>query len=170
MAAAILTQDRLRELLHYNPDTGVFTWLVSRQGSGAKPGKRAGVVGRNGYVYIGVDRGRYLAHRLAFLFMDGAIPPELVDHKDGDKQNNRWANLRHANKRLNAQNIRVAAPRSKTGLLGASFSTRNKTNPWLAQIKKPDGATKNLGYYATPEEAHAAYLAAKRVLHLGCTI
>lgn len=170
MASDILTQQRLQELLNYDADTGVFTWRVSRQGPGAKPGKPAGTVGKNGYVYIGVDRRRRLAHRLAALYMDGSFPPNLVDHIDGVKTNNRWSNLRKADKSINAQNMRRPHARNSSGLLGVSRTSVNKTNPWVAQIKPAGGDTINLGYFKTPEDAHAAYLQAKREMHRGGTL
>lgn len=163
------TQARLRELLNYDPDAGRFTWKIGRQGTGASIGKIAGGKGKNGYVYIGVDQRRMLAHRLAFLFMTGEIP-ELVDHIDGDKTNNRWANLRAATKSTNGQNMRRHHAGNISGFLGVSWSNANKSKPWVAQIKPPDGGTRNLGYYETPEEAHQAYLRAKREIHDGCTI
>lgn len=170
MAESNLTAARLRELLNYDPSTGLFTWRVSRQGSGAKPGKLAGAKGKNGYVYIGVDQRRMLAHRLAVLYVTGSLPAGLVDHIDGVKVNNRWANLRSADKSINGQNMRKPHSGNSSGLLGVSRSKVNDANPWLAQIKPPGCGTKNLGYFSTPEEAHEAYLAAKRLLHDGNTL
>lgn len=169
MAVADLTVPVLRFLLHYDPESGVFTWRISRQGSGAKPGKIAGAIGKNGYIYIGVERARWLAHRLAFFYMTGSVP-SLVDHVDGVKTNNRWSNLRAATRQMNAQNTRRPHRANSSGFLGVSWSSVNKANPWLAQIKPSGKSTKNLGFFATPEEAHAAYLEAKRRLHEGCTI
>lgn len=170
MARPYPTAERLGELLSYDPLTGLFTWLVQRKGPGAAPGKVAGGQGKNGYTYIGIDGTRCLAHRLAFIAMLGAEPPTLVDHLNGNRMDNRWANLRAADSVVNAQNTRRPHVRNTSGFLGVSWSTRNITNPWLAQIKPPGSGTKNLGYYATPEEAHAAYLDAKRKLHAGNTL
>ncbi len=90
----------------------------------------------------------------------------MVDHKDGNPLNNRWANLRLADESLNGQNQRRAHRDSKTGLLGV-FPKRDK---FAAQITTPDGRRHTLGSFKTAEAAHAAYIEAKRKLHEGCTI
>ncbi len=168
MAKQIITAERLRELLHYNPDTGIFTWKANRQGGGATPGKKAGYVTTTGYVQIGVDRVGYLAHRLAWLYMTGAFPALHIDHINGSRTDNRWLNIRNVNFVTNAQNIRKAMNSNKSsGMLGVSLYKR--TGRWQAQISV-GGTPKPLGYFNTPEEAYSAYLAAKRVHHLGCTI
>lgn len=165
MAAANLTASRLREVLHYDQATGFFTWLVQKKGPGAAPGKRAGTVNKAGYIVIGVDGASAYGHRLAVLYVTGEWPIKLVDHRDGIKSNNAWLNLRQTDKSGNAQNLHKPHAGNTSGLLGVSWSKRNKTNPWLAQIKAPDGDTINLGYYPTPELGHEAYLAAKQEMH-----
>src|SRR5579863_2482235 len=92
----MLTQERLKELLHYDPDTGLFTRLVTVAAFGAQKGKIAGNVDKKfGYCLIRIDGRGYLAHRLAFLYMTDSIPEE-VDHRDLNRSNNKWINLRAA--------------------------------------------------------------------------
>ena len=158
-----LTAERLRELLHYDPETGVFTRLV-RSGP-AKVGDAAGTATTSGYIQIRVDGGQYLAHRLAFLCMTGEWPSQFVDHVNGVRDDNRWSNLRPATPSENLQNVRRARADSQTGLLGVSRDRQR----FRAQIKV-DGQHIYIGTFDTPEQAHAAYLAAKRKLHAGCTI
>jgi len=118
-----------------------------------------------GYREILVDRIHYRAHRLAWLYMTGEWPTNGVDHIDGDKLNNRFANLRDIPQAANSQNIKKATARSITGFLGVSphetrFRARLRVNRKLI----------NLGSYATAEEAYAVYLEAKRRLHPGNTL
>ena len=92
MAEASLTAARLRELLHYNPDDGLFRWRVA--GPKRVVGAPAGSRQRIGYIVIRVDGRLHYAHRLAWLHTTGAWPAASIDHIDGDKGNNRWVNLR----------------------------------------------------------------------------
>ncbi len=164
MATAILTQDRLRELLHYDPDTGVFTNRVKRSRK-TIAGAVAGCLSR-GRVVIRLDGRLHLAHRLAWLYVHGRWPSMDVDHIDGNAQNNRLHNLRDVPHQVNIQNQRRARADNTVGLLGVS----KRGGKFLAQIADKDGGRPRIGAFATPEEAHAAYLEAKRRLHEGCTI
>lgn len=153
---------RLRELLNYNPDTGVFTWRtkVSRKVVvGAVAGNRVPA----GYVHIQVNGVRYYAHRLAWCFVYGSWPTSVVDHINGIKDDNRIANLRDVSQRANTQN--TSRPRKDNPYLGVS----KKRNKWLAQISDR-GKHVRIGLFDTPEAAHEAYVEAKRKLHAGCTI
>lgn len=158
-----LTQRRLQELLHYDPDIGVFTWRVNASSTG-RAGTTAGCrKSSNGYIVIRVDGKLYLAHRLAFLYMEGRFPPSLIDHRDTVKSNNRWTNLRCATQSENQQNrIYAQANNRRSGLLGVYWSEQR--GAWGAKVvieKKQHHA----GFHATPELAHQAYLALKRKLH-----
>jgi hypothetical protein len=151
----MLTAERLRELLSYDPATGIFRWLASRRGHAGKAaaGSVAGTAAHHGYVAIGIDGRQYYAHRLAWLWMTGEWPAEAVDHIDGCTSNNAWANLRAAAHNENMRNRRKQKNNS-TGFKGV-IKVGDK---FRAQIK--DGRKHvHLGIFATAEEASAVYLA-----------
>ncbi len=165
MAKTDLTAQRLREVLHYDPETGVFTrrQKTSIRGEfGDKVGWHTG----NGYLMVTIDYGRHYLHRLAFLYQTNKFPRKHVDHIDGDGRNNRWSNLRDVSVSVNMQNIRAASKNSSTGLLGIE---KARGGGWVARIMV-DRKRFHIGTYTTQEEAHDAYIAAKRRLHEGCTI
>jgi hypothetical protein len=164
MATQTLTQARLKELLDYNQETGVFTWLV-RTSRRINVGDISGCPDANGYLLIGIDRHLYKAHRLAFLWVEGVWPQSHVDHRNGIPQDNRFCNLRKATNSENMQNERHARKNNKCGLLGVSPNNQG----FLAQIVIP-GKTLYLGTFKTPELAHAAYLKAKHEHHPFATI
>jgi hypothetical protein len=166
----MITQERLKELLHYDSDTGFFTWKPRERIGKNKPWtrllaeKQAGVIHkRQGYVFIRIDNKLYLAHRLAVLYMTGKFPDNMTDHIDGIRSNNKWNNLREACNSENMQNLKKARIDNKsTGLLGAHFNKRqNKFSSSIQTNKKQ----KHLGYFSSAIEAHEAYLKAKRELH-----
>lgn len=160
----MLTPDRLRELLVYTPETGVFTNRTPRKK--IRVGDVAGAIDKsNGYAKITIDRSHYYAHRLAFLYMTGAWPVNHVDHINGERADNRWANLRDVSRTVNQQNMRRASKTSRSGLLGA-FKKRDR---WESRIRV-QGTVRHLGVFGSPEEAHAAYITAKRQAHPGCSI
>lgn len=155
----MLTQSRLKELLHYCPVTGVFTWIVARQR--ARCGDAAGRINHDGYRQIGIDGKRYSTHRLAWLYMTGEWPERQIDHRNGVRDDNRWSNLREATNAENGQNRGVRS-NSTSGFMGVTWS--KKLGMWQAQIGIA-GRVKYLGYFTTQEDAHAAYLAAKAKHH-----
>lgn len=159
----MLTQERLKELLRYDPDTGLFHWIKSRRGvRGWRP--FAGSVMQNGYVQITIDYQVFLAHRLAFLYMDGALPSDEVDHINGNPTDNRFSNLRRADRSLNMQNRRAG-----WGKLGLAMGVSKSRKKFRATIVA-SGVQHHLGMFSTAEEARNAYIEAKRQLHEGCTI
>lgn len=153
-----MTQDQLKQILNYNPITGVFAWLV-RVGN-ARAGTVAGT-NASGYIQIRYAGKGYLAHRLAVLYMLGYMPEHEVDHKDNCKSNNCWNNLRLATSGQNHQNSKRTKS-NKTGAVGVSFD--KKTNKFYASIKK-GYKSYNLGYHDTLELAALAYAEAKAKLH-----
>lgn len=159
-----LTADRLREVLSYDKESGQFTRLVCGDDSLVGP---TGEVNHHGYERIAVDGNTYQAHRLAWLHVTGTWPALYIDHIDGNRSNNRWANLREASREVNNQNQRRAHKDNKTGFLGVYF---HKASGLFASRICVDRKSIMVGYFHTPEEAHAAYLKAKRELHEGCTI
>lgn len=161
-----LTAERLREVLAYDPQTGAFVWLQkATKFSNVKVGDAAGSRDGGGYLRIRVGGRKYKAHRLAWLHFYGAWPAENIDHIDGNGENNAIANLRDVTQSLNAQNIRGARADGSTGLLGVSACGSG----FRAKIQVGNQG-RWLGTFDTPEEAHAAYITAKRQLHAGCTI
>ena len=156
-----LSQARLKELLHYDPETGVFVWLVWRP-NGVKVGDKAGIIHKDtGYLRIKIDSRYYVASRLAWLYMTGNFPAFRLDHEDMDKSNTRWRNLRPASPSQNGANR--TAPRNNTsGYKGVHYAPwRTSYKKWAAHIRV-DGILKTLGHFAKPEEAHAAYVNAAR--------
>jgi hypothetical protein len=159
----VLTQERLKKLLSYDQVSGEFRWNVGRGNRSA--GSVAGSANAHGYIQIQIDGVNQFAHRLAFLYMTGEFPAGHVDHIDGNVANNSSVNLRTVSCATNIQNQRRAPSSSTTGLLGVSRSGGR----WRAYIVA-GGKQRHLGCYGTPDEAHSAYLAAKRRMHAGCTI
>jgi hypothetical protein len=155
----MLTAERLRELLTYDPETGIFTWRCDRGGK-ARKGTRAGSVSDDGYARIGVDGKSYLAHRLAWLYTHGSWPAAEIDHRLGAKADNRIHELREATHAQNLQNQRRARSDSRSGLLGVS----RRGNRWRATIKH-QGRYRHLGSFDAKEAAHEFYLLAKEMVH-----
>jgi hypothetical protein len=152
MTAAILTQDELKQQLHYDPETGIFTRLVSN-GKTTKIGEVAGTLSKNGYVYIYTLFQRYRAHRLAWLYMTGKMPELHLDHINGIRSDNRFCNLREASNEQNCKNRKITV-NNKSGFKGVSWSKH--ANRWVAYATV-NGKKKNLGYFATAELASGAF-------------
>ena len=146
-----MTQDELKLLLRYEPDTGLFFWR-SNKGT-AKAGDVAGTKATNGYINICIKRKLYKAHRLAWLYIHGCNTEQCIDNIKGAKDDNRLANLRQATHRENSQNH---------VLLGACF-VKGK-NKWRASIRF-DNKRVHLGYFESMNEARQAYLQAKKEHH-----
>lgn len=165
-----LTVQRVREALIYCPETGVFKRKL-RTAQRHQAGDRADfpISGGNakGYSRVSLDGKRYLAHRVAWLYVHGQWPSQFIDHINGEKSDNRLINLRDVNRIINSQNIRRARKDNSHGNLGISWHKQNKK--WCARIGL-QGKTKRVGSFSTVEQASEAYLNAKRKLHKGCTI
>lgn len=153
-----LTHARLLEVLHYDPATGVFTWRepVSRK---TRVGGVAGGLTAD-KTTITLFKKKYAAHRLAWFYFYQKWPDTQIDHIDADPHNNQINNLRLANKSTNGMN-RGPQRNNTTGFKGVC---RHGRGGFTAQITK-DGKSKYLGYFKTPEEAHAAYAAASELYH-----
>lgn len=158
--------ERIRDRIEYSPDSGELTWRppVGKQFSG----KHAGYAASYGYRKVKVLGRVYFVHRLAFLLMNGALPSKEIDHINGNRADNRWSNLRESTHAENMQNLKKAKrSNNSSGLLGVAW--RERGAKWSSQIRV-DGRIRHIGYFKTAEEAHQAYLAAKREHHPGCTI
>lgn len=145
-----LKHSYLLSVLDYSPDTGLFTWKISPSFS-IKVGDVAGSKGKN-YVVISINKETHAAHRLAFFYMTKRWPVEFIDHIDRNKHNNRWSNLREANRAENSVNRKVPS-NSSSGVTGVTFYKAN--GRWRAHIKVKDKKM-SLGYFKTLEEAAAA--------------
>lgn len=155
-----------RRLYAYEPLTGNFVRIV-RAGQKGHVGEIAGGICPQGYVRLRIFGKRFAAHRVAWAWMNGdAEPPAMIDHINGDRADNRAANLRVVDNSTNLENMRKARADNSLGVLGVrqrpngKFEARICVKGWPVQI----------GTYATLDEAAAAYLGAKRALHAGCTL
>jgi hypothetical protein len=152
-----LSQARLKELLSYDPETGLFKRRESR--GGQNEGDVAGAVHDDRYVIVGVDGQRYLAHRLAFLYVKGYMPP-YVDHEDGDGFNNKWCNLREATYSQNGANAKLNK-NNTSGHRGVKWEPSR--NRWRARIKHQNKLIE-LGRFKDLESAVTARLEAENRL------
>lgn len=101
-----ITHARVKEVLHYDPETGLFTWLKATAHK-ITPGQKAGSLGGPGYIYIALDTISRPAHRWAWFYMTGTWPDHQIDHANCDKLDNRWANLREATHAENQRNKNI---------------------------------------------------------------
>ena len=147
------------DLLEYNPNDGLLRWKVG--GNGRSIGSVAGWAHNKGYVAVEVAGMRLLAHRVAWLLATGSMPEKQIDHINGDKSDNRLANLRDVTSSENAQNKRKARSDNGVGLMGV----RAMRKTWQARIMTNGKAT-CIGTFKTKEEAHSAYISAKREQHI----
>lgn len=159
-----LTQEELKAIIHYCPETGGFTWAKTR--GPAIAGRIAGAKAKNGYILIGVFRTKFRAHRLAWFYVHGEWPKNYIDHKNGIRDDNRITNLREVNFSENCQNVRKAYKNNTTKALGVSHDGYGK---YRARIQNNYKSTR-LGLFSTKEEAHAAYVEAKRKMHSASTL
>lgn len=155
----------LRTVLTYNPWTGELRWLVDA-GARALAGQEAGHIAKTGYLTVRLAGRLYQAHRVIWLWMTGAWPRGQIDHRDRNRLNNAWSNLRDATPRMNVENIIAARADSSTGLRGVFVDKRTSPTRYGARIRA-HGKAFHLGSYPSREEAYAAYIAAKHVLHGG---
>jgi hypothetical protein len=154
----MLTQARLKELLHYDPTTGIWTRVRCNERRDLV-GKQAGSIDGSGYLHIRVDGARYKAHRLAFLYMTGAWPANEVDHRNMSRTDCKWSNLRPATRRLNQANVRVRSD-NVTGIKGV---TRFKGR-YQARINLANGSREFIGSFKSADDAGRAYQARARAV------
>ena len=131
LSDSTLTQEKIKEVLHYDLDTGVFVWL-KRTSVRIMIGDTAGCVSKNGYYQIKALNIVSYAHRLAFLYMTGEWPKDQVDHINHIKTDNRWCNLRASTDKENRKNM----PRQKnntSGVNGVGWDSSRKK--WISCIK-----------------------------------
>lgn len=158
-----ISAERLKEVLDYNPETGVFRWKIYANKNVAHIGSEAGFIQTHKTGQrrkIGVDKKKYMAHRLAWLWMTGEWPPFEIDHEDTDGLNNQWVNLRCATPMQNMSNQGVRV-NNTSGFKGVS---RFRDKYWVAEIRAR-GKRHRLGYFKTAEEARVAYCEATNRLN-----
>lgn len=146
----MITQARLKEILRYDPSTGVFTWRVSK--GRAKAGSVAGTFDAGGYRLIMVDGKRYKAHRLAFIYIEGNLPPDKVDHISQNPADNRWRNLRPATQSENMRNA-TRYTNNTSGFTGVYW--HKQRGKWHVTAKI-DGKSNYLGLFDCLLDAVAA--------------
>ena len=151
----MITQARLKELLHYDPLTGIFTNKV-RRGTKGRVGGNPGTMNNSGYLAATIDGWPYLIHRLAYLYMEGSFPADQIDHIDRNKLNNIWENLRPATATINGRN-RPMNENNTSGFNGVHWLVRDRK--WRAQTKV-NYKTVYLGTFCTRREAIKARKAA----------
>lgn len=145
-----LTQSYIKSVLHYNHDTGVFTWLEGRKG--ARLNKIAGGENGKGYIRISINGHLVMAHRLAFLYMTGSFPDEQTDHIDGNRANNRWSNLRSVSREENSKNTKLRTA-NRSGAHGVTWY--DHLGKWRVRITS--GKQKiHVGYFSDHQSAIAA--------------
>ena len=154
-----MSAEELRALVAYDAETG--------QMIGIAPGRVGSQFLADGYLRISIDRAMYRVHRLAWLYVYGSWPEQQIDHINGDRADNRIANLRDVSPKQNTHNQRQAHRNNLSGLLGVRKKTRDGT---YHAVIKVDGKQRYLGSFKDPAEAHAVYVAAKRDLHQSCTL
>lgn len=152
--ARISDEADMGQYIAYDPATGSFISIKQRRR--CKVGDILGSLSDDGYVRITFRRRHYLAHRIAWFLMTGAWPVDKIDHRDLDRSNNRWENLREASQSQNCGNAPLTK-RNTSGYKGVSFNKR--VGRYQAYIGI-GGRQKNLGYFDNPERAHAEYLRA----------
>ncbi len=148
----MITQNKLKSILSYNPEIGTFKW--NKSGSGRKLSLEAGSLDSDGYWQINIGKKVYKAHRLAWLYVNGDWPVNQIDHINEIKSDNRMSNLRLATNMENMRN-RGKQKNNTSGYKGVWFCERGKRN-WHAKIQH-HGKSIHLGSFYTAIEASKAY-------------
>lgn len=148
---------RLRDLLFYDPDTGVFSHRVDYKRR--KAGTVAGFTHPLGYRLIFIDGRSYKAAWLAILYVTGKWPVSEVDHRNKNRGDDRFANLREATRSQNCAN-RGVFKNNKAGIKGVDLTPAG----WRARIRK-DGQLRHIGYFPTSADASAAYQQEAQKVH-----
>lgn len=151
-----VNQDAIKRLFSYDPETGHFTRLTGRSA-----GRIAQSLSTKGYVRIRIGGRWYRAHRLAWLYMTGEWPLRQVDHRNYDRSDNRWRNLREATNAQNHINSKKLTT-SKSGFRGVH---RHRASAKFSARIKVNGKQRHLGCFDTATEAAAAYDVAAITAH-----
>lgn len=149
----MLTQEDIKKIAHYDPETGIFTALGKRRGKKTKNWPTLGSTNGLGYLQMKVGVEAFKLHRLAWLYMTGSFPAKALDHADTDRKNNKWANLREATQDENLHNTKNYKTNT-TGAKGVSWKKDRKK--YSARINVANKSV-FLGYFSSVAAAHAAY-------------
>lgn len=157
-----LTQERLKQVVSYDKDTGNFIRILKAKGTVV--GRVLGYKKSNGYIALSIDGQKYFAHRLAWLYVHGDFPKHDIDHIDGNRENNKIENLRDVQRTVNLQNLKKAKSHNKsTRILGVYIHANGKFTSRISVNKKDI----YLGLFETADQAQQAYLQAKQQFHQG---
>jgi len=161
-----LSANYVRFLFTYDPEEGLLRWRnnAGRHGritSGTVAGRRH----KEGYRYVCVGGKLYRSSRLIWLWMTGEWPKHQIDHADRDTTNDKWENLRQATGSQNKANCRKYNRRNASCELKGVQAVQKRKSIRYRAIATKDGVRRHLGYFSTPEEAHAAYMRASEELH-----
>ena len=158
-----ITHARVRQVFDYNPSTGYVIWKIKPKHRAGiiEVGDRAGYSHWKGYRWITLDNKGYAEHRLIWFWVTGKWPPNQIDHKDGNKANNKWDNLRLATNGQNQANTRLRKTNT-TGYKGVTYNKKQKV--YIAQVCI-NGKVTYLGSFTTPEEAYAKRCQVTQELH-----
>jgi hypothetical protein len=143
----MITQEELKSQVNYDQETGIFTWKV-RNSNRIKIGDQAGNYHNGGYIEMYLLGERHLAHRLAWLYVNGYMP-KIIDHIDGNKLNNKISNLREVSYAENMYNSKIRSD-NKSGVRCVSWNKKHQK--WEVRVKI-DGKLKNYGYYKELDDA-----------------
>lgn len=153
----MITLDELKSNLHYDPETGVFKWLIKKKGRNTN--RNVGCILRcdKSYLVARINYKLFLLHRLAWLYMTGNFPENEIDHINGNGLDNRWCNLRNVTSLDNRKNMRKPSNNS-SGVIGVSW--HRLSGKWRALINV-NYSRKHLGLFNTVEEARVARIKAE---------
>ena len=150
--------NELKSKLHYEPETGIFTWIKSLKGTkaGAIAGSKCGK-----YTIITFNQYKYLAHRLAWLYIYGEMPKYFIDHINGNGMDNRISNLREATKNQNGHNSKISK-RNTSGVKGITWHKYKQK--WHATLNA-NYKRIHIGYFDNLELAELAINEARTKYH-----
>lgn len=146
-----LTQEIVRKYLHYNPDTGMFTWLLPR--SGHQVGRVNYPRSHNSYVHVKMFNQSYLAHRVAWFYMTGKWPRNEIDHINLIRHDNSWKNLREATSAQNSANVPETRKNRSSGLKNVVW--RKSDSKWIARLQV-SRKRHTVGFFDCPAAAYFA--------------
>lgn len=155
-----ISQDYLKSLISYDPETGRMTWLVAKSSS-VRPGQEIRGFMQRGYRRVMIDGHRYRAHDIAWLYVTGAFPVDILDHRDCNPDNLRFENLREATQLQNCHNWPMKS-NNTSGFKGVNY--HKGSGKWHARVGH-NWKRIFVGEFETPEEANAAACAMRASLH-----